>query len=298
MGAASIKLLPRVLVTGAGGQLATAMVDGLAATADVLALPHALLDITDCDAVEHQVAAFKPQAIINCAAFNDVDGAEDEAVRALHINALALRTLARAARSIGATLVHYSTDFVFDGRSSTPYVEEDQPNPQHVYGASKLLGEWFAAEAPRAFVLRVESLFGGRIATSSVDRIIDAIVDGREARVFADRTVSPSYVVDVVDATRRLLDRGDAGLYHCVGSGYCTWYELAQEIARQLGRAATLVPVLLKDVDLTVPRPPFSALSNAKLARAGVAMPSWQDALRRHLRVRMEVSSEADRAAP
>jgi dTDP-4-dehydrorhamnose reductase len=278
----------RILVTGAGGQLADASAAGYAGIADVLALSHAELDITDDDAVRQRVSAFRPDVIINCAAYNHVDRAEEEAVHALNVNAFALRTLARSASAAGATLVHYSTDFVFDGRASSPYTEDDLPNPQSVYAASKLLGEWFARDAPRAFVLRVESLFGGPTAKSSVDRIVDVLAEGREARVFTDRTVSPSYVVDVVAATRGLLERGRPGLYHCVASGFCTWYELGQEIARQLGGSAHIVPISVKDVSLPAVRPQFAALSNAKLLRAGISMPSWQDALSRYLRIRSQ----------
>jgi dTDP-4-dehydrorhamnose reductase len=179
--------------------------------------------------------------------------------------------------------VHYSTDFVFDGRATRPYTEDDEPRPESVYAASKLLGEWFAREAPRAFVLRVESLFGGRVAKSSIDRIIDALLDGREARAFSDRTVSPSYVVDVAAATQALLEHGEPGLYHCVNGGFATWYDVAREIARRLGVDGPVVPISVKDLALAAPRPQFAALSNAKLERAGVRMPSWQDALARHL---------------
>jgi dTDP-4-dehydrorhamnose reductase len=278
----------RILVTGAGGQLADASAAGYAGIADVLALSHAELDITDDDAVRQRESAFRPDVIINCAAYNHVDRAEEEAVHALNVNSFAMRTLARSASAAGATLVHYSTDFVFDGRASSPYTENDLPNPQSVYAASKLLGEWFARDAPRAFVLRVESLFGGPTAKSSVDRIVDLLAEGREARVFTDRTVSPSYVVDVVAATRGLLERGRPGLYHCVASGFCTWYELGQEIARQLGGSTHIVPISVKDVSLPAVRPQFAALSNAKLLRAGISMPSWQDALSRYLRIRSQ----------
>ena len=281
-----MQAVTRILITGAGGQLADSVIEGYAGIADVLALSHAQLDITDDRAVRHHVSPFKPDVIINCASYNHVDRAEEEPVQALNVNAFGVRTLARAASAVGARLVHYGTDFVFDGRASSPYTEDDPPNPQSVYAVSKLLGEWFALEAPGSLVLRVESLFGGRLAKGSIDWIVEAIAGGRERRVFTDRTVSPSYVVDVAAATRALLERGESGLYHCVGTGFCTWYELAAEIARQLEQPMLVVPISMKDMPLPAARPQFAALSNAKLLRVGISMPSWQDALRRYLRAR------------
>jgi dTDP-4-dehydrorhamnose reductase len=277
----------KVLVTGSRGQLAGTIVDAYKNSAQVLAYSHEQLDVTNFDAVMARVQAERPDVIFNCASFNQVDRAEDEVDAALTVNAFAVRILARAAGEIGATLVHYSTDFVFDGTAARPYVEEDTPNPQSVYAQSKLLGEWFALEAPRGFVLRVESLFGGHNAKSSVDRIVEAIATGNEAKVFRDRTVSPSYVVDVVAATTALVDRGEPGLYHCVGTGHATWHELALEIARVMGKEgdARLQPVSVADVTLRAPRPQFAALANEKLGRI-YPVPSWQDALRRYLSAR------------
>ena len=274
----------KVLVTGARGQLAGAIIDAYKDTAQVLAYSRGDLDVADYDAVMKRVQADAPHVIINCAAYNNVDRAEDEADIALDANAFAVRVLARAAQSSGATLVHYSTDFVFDGRAARPYIEEDPPNPQSVYAQSKLLGEWFALEAPRAFVLRVESLFGGANARSSIDRIVQSIAEAREAKVFRDRVVSPSFVMDVAAATQVLVDRGEPGLYHCVGTGHATWHEVALEIARVMGkeREANLVPVSVAEVTQRAPRPQFAALSNEKLSRV-LPMPTWQDALRRYL---------------
>jgi dTDP-4-dehydrorhamnose reductase len=274
----------RVLVTGARGQLASALLQEYAGRAEVKGRSREELDITDADAVSACVRADRPDLILNCAAYNDVERAEDDAPGALNVNAFAVRVLARAAAEAGATLVHYSTDFVFDGETTTPYTEEDAPNPRSVYAQSKLLGEWFALEAPGAYVLRVESLFGGAAARSSIDRIVKAIADGDEARVFVDRFVSPSYVVDVSAATRALVEADAPGLYHCVNGGLASWLGVAQEIARILGRAETarLIPVPVADVVLRASRPRFAALSNAKLQRL-VQMPEWQDALRRYL---------------
>jgi dTDP-4-dehydrorhamnose reductase len=278
----------KILVTGAAGQLAGAIIEQFDRHAELLTCSRRELDVTNSRAVSECVSAFLPDVIINCSAYNNVDRAEDDPVAALDVNALAVRTLGRAAASRGATLVHYSTDFVFDGRTTRPYTEDDEPRPESVYAASKLLGEWFASEAPRVFVLRVESLFGGRASRSSIDRIVDMLLEGREARAFTDRTVSPSYVVDIAAATEALLERGEPGLYHCVNGGFATWYELAQEIARQVGRDGRVVPISVKDLPLAAPRPQFAALSNAKLDRAGVSMPSWQDALTRYLRKRID----------
>ena len=276
-------MIERVLITGAGGQLAVTMAAEFARHAEVCALRHADLDITSTAAVARELSSFHPTHIINCAAYNFVDRAEDEPETALNVNAFGVRVLARAAANSGAVLVNYSTDFVFDGSARRPYTEEDAPNPSSTYATSKLVGEWFALEAPKAFVLRVASLFGGTHAKSSVDRIVQALLNGRQARVFSDRTASPSYVVDVAAATRHLLEQGVAGLYHCVGTDDCTWYELGLEAARLLHvDQGLLVPVPAASVPMRACRPTYAALSNAKLT-AIVPMPTWRDALSRYI---------------
>ncbi len=278
-------MTPHVLLFGAAGQLGRAMLDGLEADYRITPLTRREVDLADHAAVRTHVLDAKPDLVVNCAAYNHVDRAEEDAQTALDVNGLVVGTMARAARDIGATFVHFSTDFVFDGKQVALYVEGDLPEPQSVYGQSKLLGEWLAADAPRHYVLRVESLFGGPEAKSSIDRIIAALDENREAPVFHDRLVTPSYVEDVVDATRALV-RGSApgGVYHCVNTGEASWLDVAREIARQMKRSdATLKPVSVADVKLRAPRPQYAGLSNAKLTGAGVDMPSWQDAVGRYL---------------
>lgn len=275
----------RVLVAGSSGQLGRAVVSRFSAIAQVTACTHADLDITDEPAVLRLARAERPDVIINCAAYNDVDGAEDHVADAFAHNAFGVLALARAASETGATLVHYGTDFVFDGRADRPYAESDGVNPQSNYARSKLLGEWLAADASRHYVLRVESLFGGARARSSVDRIVDAIRQDQPARVFVDRTVTPSYVEDVAEATARILERGAPfGLYHCVNSGVTTWAGVAEEIGRLLGKDATIVRVSVDEVRLRATRPRYCAMSNVKLRDAAYDMPAWQDALARYLR--------------
>lgn len=274
-----------VLVTGAQGQLGSTIVERLSASHHVTPLNHADLELTDHAAVGETVTAARPDVIVNCAAYNDVDGSEDDPEVAFAVNAFAVRSLARAARAIDATLVHFSTDFVFDGRTDQPYTEEAAANPQSVYAMSKLVGEWFASDA-RCYVLRVESLFGGerpQTFRGSLDRMARSVLEEKAIHAFSDRTVSPSYVHDVAGATAALLTLQPApGLYHCVGSGSATWLEVATELARRLGRPADISPIRLADRPLKAARPAYCALSNAKLASVGIAMPTWQDAVTRY----------------
>jgi dTDP-4-dehydrorhamnose reductase len=276
----------RYLITGAAGQLGAAFAQRLAVRGDdLVALTRHQLDLTDSAAVVAAVETACPDVILNCAAYNAVDQAEDHASAALAVNAFAVHDLARAASHADARLVHYSTDFVFDGLATAPYREDDAANPRSVYGQSKLVGEWLALEAQGSVVLRVESLFGGPATRSSVDRIIATLRSGEPARVFVDRVVSPSYVDDVIDATLALLSLdGPDGIYHCVNSGSTTWYGLAELIAGLLGIEAQLLAVKVADVPMRAPRPQYCALSNARLSALGIEIPSWQDALTRHIR--------------
>jgi dTDP-4-dehydrorhamnose reductase len=276
----------RIAVLGARGQLGAAVVHELSPHHEVTALDRAALDLTDADAAWRVLTPLEPDVLINCVGYNAVDACEDHPVAALQTNAFAVRTLARFAAARGACLVHYSSDFVFDGETDRPYTEEDRPNPQSVYAASKLLGEWFAADAPGSYVLRVESLFGRAPGAGppkgSVATILRALGAGEETTVFEDRTVSPTYVIDAARATRLLLERRPpAGLYHCVNSGCCTWLELAREAARRLGVEPRLRAVRMAEVPMRAARPRHCALSNARLASVGIPMPTWQDALGR-----------------
>jgi dTDP-4-dehydrorhamnose reductase len=278
---------PTVLVTGASGQLAHFVVRAFSDW-NVVALGRASLDVADPDMVRRVVADVAPRVIVNCAAFNDVDGAERQPREALAVNAFAVRSLARAAEKGSARLVHYSTDFVFDGRASEPYGEDAAPAPQSTYAASKLLGEWFALEAPGGLVLRVESLFGspegwtGRRGT--LDAIVDGLRRGREVRALTDRVVSPGYTPDIAAATRHLIDvDAPAGLYHCVNRGHTTWEAAAREAARLLGVEPHITPITVDQLTLAAARPRYCAMATTKLAATGFAMPAWDDALRRWL---------------
>jgi dTDP-4-dehydrorhamnose reductase len=279
----------RYLVTGARGLLGAAITREFARDGEVHAFDRASLDIADEAAVIAAVARVEPDVIINCAAYNQVDKAESEPLDALRVNAFGPLALARAADEAGATMVHYSSDFVFDGETDRPYVEDDRPNPRSVYAASKILGDWFVLETAAAYVLRVESLFGepgpGASRRGSLAGIVDRIRAGEEVPVFVDRTVSPSYTADIARATRHVMERRvPPGLYHCANAGAATWEEIAREAARLVGKPLRMRAMTLEAAKLAAARPRYCALDSAKLAATGFEMPSWQGALARHLR--------------
>jgi dTDP-4-dehydrorhamnose reductase len=229
--------------------------------------------------------------IVNCAAFNLVDAAEERPQEALALNAFAVRALARVAEDTGATLVHYGSDFVLDGTASSPYDETAEPAPRSTYGASKLLGEWLAIDAPKSYVLRVQSLFGSTRSfggrRGSMDGIVQGLEAGREVTVLTDRVITPGYVVDIAAATRHLIDAGAPfGLYHCANDGPTRWSEIAEELAALLAITPNLRRVTTQELGLPASRPTYSAFSVAKLASTGLEMPGWRDALRRWLSVR------------
>jgi dTDP-4-dehydrorhamnose reductase len=279
----------RFVVLGAGGQLGQALVRELRKGGhEVAALTRAALDVTQRLLVLDRVAKLRPEVVVNATAFG-VDVSEDDPATALVVNAFAVRTLADVARSCDAALVHFSSDYVFDGRATVPYREADRPNPLNVYGATKLLGELYAQGVPRAYVLRVEGLFGVPSGKGTIDRMIAEARLGRTLNAFYDRKVSPAHVDDVAAATRRLVEKkAAAGVWHCVNSGFASWQELALEIVRLTGSASNVIPASVEHSGLRAARPLFSALSNEKLANAGIDLPSWQNALARAVAVPSE----------
>jgi dTDP-4-dehydrorhamnose reductase len=278
----------RVAITGAAGRLGAVLKAELSTPAyNVTGLTQADMNLTNPLEVERTIAELKPHVVINCSAYNAVDAAEADRDSAFAVNAEGPRLLARATRAAGALLVHFSTDFVFDGDATTPYTEDAPTNPRSTYGASKLAGETAVRNVSAHYILRVESLFGGSGVNGhvcTIDQIKTRMLADQVVSVVADRTVSPSYVPDVARATRALIEQsGPYGTYHCVNSGFGTWLDLASEIARHLGIQPRLVSVAAADLKLKAHRPRFCALSNNKLTAAGIVMPTWQSAIGRHL---------------
>ena len=275
--------MTRLLVTGAGGMLGTDFV--LAARSaghDVIAAAHTDLDITDEAAVRRATDDERPDAIVNCAAWTDVDGAESDPDGAGALNAAAPGHLARAAARAGASVLHVSTDYVFDGSKGAPYVESDATSPISVYGRSKLAGEQAVAEAnPRHWVARTAWVFGASRQTF----VSVSLEQGREVRGLTDQFGSPTWTGHLATALLELLAGEAYGVHHVAGAGVCSRYELAEEAIRCAGGGATLVPTTLDQFDAPAPRPHFSALTSERAD--GVALPPWQEGVARFVAERM-----------
>ena len=262
----------KILLTGASGQLGTAMQVALVGH-DVIPLTKANLDISDFDKVQKVVKELNPECILNTAAYTNVDGAETNVHLAYAVNALGPRNLAVVAASLNVPLMHVSTDYVFDGRSSVPYHEFDRPNPLSVYGASKLAGE----EAIRDlhghhFIVRTAWLY--HIVGRNFPKTITAMASRPVVRVVEDQVGSPTYAPHLASALARLLETRAYGTYHLAGRGQTTWFALTCELYRRLGIATPVEPVKTSDFPRPAPRPRFSALTT--LQSPCIELPPWQ----------------------
>lgn len=279
-----------ITVIGAGGQLGQALCE-LIDESRLAALTHHDVELTDRASLERALKPLSPAVVINTAAFNLVDDAENRPADAFATNAFGVRELACVCRDLGCTLVHFSTDYVFgiDGTRDHPYDESDVPGPLSVYGLSKLAGEYFVQSiCPRHFVIRTCGLYGLRGSGGKGRNFVQTMLRlGRErgqVRVVNDQTCTPTYAADLAQATLDLLERGEFGLYHCTNAGSCTWHEFACEIFRQAGMVVECVPITSAEFGARAARPNYSVLSTAKFERLGLMPPRpWQQALRDYL---------------
>jgi dTDP-4-dehydrorhamnose reductase len=262
----------KILLTGASGQLGTAMQVALVGH-DVIPLTKANLDVSDFDKVQKVVKELNPECILNTAAYTNVDGAETNVHVAYAVNALGPRNLAVVAASLDIPLMHVSTDYVFDGQSSVPYHEFDRPNPLSVYGASKLAGE----EAIRDlhghhFIVRTAWLY--HIVGRNFPKTITAMASRPVVRVVEEQVGSPTHAPHLASALARLLETKAYGTYHLAGRGQTTWFALTGELYQRLGIATPVEPVKTSDFPRPAPRPRFSALTT--LQSPCIELPPWQ----------------------
>ena len=271
-----------ILLAGAGGQLGRDLQPALAGT-DLHPFDHRQLDITDAGAVEAAVERVRPDWVINAAAFNDVDGAEQAEDQAFAVNAAGAGNLAEAAARVGAAILHISTDYVFDGTKGSPYTEDDEPNPLSVYARSKYEGEQrVLGSGASACVLRTAWLYGWQ-GKNFVKAILAAAERGGPIRVVADQVGSPTATRDLAEAIAGLIQtpHPQSPLFHVVNAGACSRFEFARAI---VGGRVAVEPITTEQSGRLARRPAYSALSSSRWPATGLpALSGWETALVRFL---------------
>lgn len=281
----------RVLVSGSGGMLGSDVVTlARGAAHEVTALRRDELDVTDAAAVDRALASARPDAVINCAAWTDVDAAEDHEPEATAINGEGAGNLAAAAARLEAKVVYPSTDYVFDGRSSEPYGEADETGPISAYGRSKLAGEQATMGAnPRHFVVRTSWVFGPN-GKNFVETMLGLGRDRGQVLVVHDQVGCPTYTGHLAAGLLRLIDADAYGIHHMAGEGACSWYEFAQEIFRQAGVDCEVLAATTDMVLRPAPRPAHGVL--ASIRETPIKLPPWQRGLGEYLKRRAALHPE------
>lgn len=275
----------KVLLTGAKGMLAQAILNKKPQMWDLRAVDVEELDITDRAAVQGMILNFEPERIINCAAFARVDECEENKELAFAVNGFGVGNLAEAAHKVGAHLIHFSTDYIFDGTKRLPYEEGDPARPVSIYGASKWEGECqIRKHLENYLIIRTQWLYG-QGGPHFVKTILNLAKKQAVLKVVDDQVGSPTWTEDLSEATLALILRGSTGTYHLVSSGECSWYTFASKIIEEAGLPAKVVPCTTAEFPRPARRPGYSVLSTAKAtAELGKPLPAWEAALGRFIR--------------
>ncbi|MDR3181003.1 MAG: dTDP-4-dehydrorhamnose reductase [Prevotellaceae bacterium] len=280
----------KILITGCNGQLGRGLQEAAIRypALQLLCTDIHNLDLTSNDEVMAYALEHHPAFIINCAAYTAVDKAEDEEDKAFAINAAAVENLAKAVGACRARLIHISTDYVFDGTKTTPYTEEDAPNPQSAYGRSKLAGEQAALSHPQTMVIRTAWLYACE-GNNFVNTMLRLGAERPTLNVVNDQHGSPTYAADLAETLLAIIDKvicGEKkfvpGVYHYTNEGVCTWFDFAQRIMQLGRRHCAIQPVSTAGYPTKAVRPKYSILSKEKIKTTyELAIPSWEDALAR-----------------
>jgi len=274
-----------VAVIGANGQLGTDLMDVLSAKHNVTGLNHANIEITEIESVRNALSTIKPAIVLNTAAYHIVPEAEKFPARAFQINGIGTLNLARVCQDLEIRLVHYSTDYVFDGKKQKPYTEDDRPNPLSVYANTKLSGEYFALNyCDHSYVIRVSGIYGKVPCRAKGGNFITTMIklanEKPEVRVVNDEILTPTPTYHIAKNTAALIDTDAFGLYHMSCEGEVSWYEFAKVIWETLQLKTPLYAASVKDFPLVVKRPFYSVLENKNLNKLGInEMPEWKEAL-------------------
>jgi dTDP-4-dehydrorhamnose reductase len=273
----------RIYITGSKGQLGRTLMRRLAQH-DLLGVDLPEIDLTDLNATRSSLVAFKPDLIIHAAAYTDVDGAARNPDLAYRVNALGTRNVAVVCEALGASLLAISTNEVFDGTKSEPYLEFDPANPINPYAKSKLAAEHFVRDlTTRFYIVRTAWLYGLG-GNNFVKKMINLADTNGKLRVVTDEVSSPTYTEDLITAIEQLINTGAYGIYHFTNDGACSRFEFAQKILELSGRAhIPIEPITLKDFSRPSTPPPYAPLRNFCGAHIGITLRPWQDALADYL---------------
>jgi len=269
----------KVLVLGANGQLGWEFCNFLKDKVELFAFSHSELDILNFEKLVNKFLELSPDVVINCAAYTKVDQAEKEQALAYQINSIGARNASYASFEVNAKIIYFSTDYVFDGTKNSPYNEFDTTNPFSVYGKSKLLGEYYTKEHnPNHLILRISWLYG--INGSNFIKTIIRLAKGKgELKVVNDQIGTPTYTLDVVKQTWKLIQEDSVGLYHSANLEQTTWFEFARKIIEKLNLNAKVIPIKTEEFPTLAKRPLFSVLDNylLKLENKNI-MRYWEEA--------------------
>jgi dTDP-4-dehydrorhamnose reductase len=281
----------RVAVVGANGQLGQDVCEAfLAEPNEVIALNHSDVEIASRDSVQNALERIRPDLVVNTAAFHNVDRCETEAAEAFTVNALGARNIAQVTDAVGASLVHISTDYVFDGLQSAPYVESDPVGPLNVYGNTKLAGEYFVrAAARRHFLVRVSAIYGhhpcrAKGGLNFVESMLKQSRESDELRVVDDEFVTPTPTVQIARQLVVLSRSSDYGLYHASAEGSCSWFEFAAAIFELTKTKVRVERARPGEFPARAPRPKYSVLENQALKSKSLnAFTHWREGLENYL---------------
>jgi dTDP-4-dehydrorhamnose reductase len=273
-----------ILVVGANGMLGRDLMALLGETARGVDIDE--IDITSLESTERVLKTLKPETVINCAAYTDVDGCETNSEIAMQVNGEGVAHLAMSSREIGARLVHVSTDYVFDGAKGSPYVEDDAPCPLSIYGESKLAGEMNAVFNPDHLIVRTQWLYGLH-GKNFVETMLSLGREKDELSVVDDQVGSPTWTVDLAHAILALLKCGQRGVYHAANTGFCSWNGFAKAIFEEAGLKTYVKGMTTAELNRPAHRPLYSTLDCSKLYRDTDFQPQpWRDALKKYMHLR------------
>lgn len=277
----------KIAVIGSTGQLGVDLIKVFQKGHEVVGLTHKDIEVADynsCLVLKEQ----QPDVVINTAAFHKVDQCEEEPLKTFSVNAIGARNIASISKEIEATVIYISTDYVFDGSKTEPYIEDDIPNPINTYGISKLAGELYTKHNPKHYIIRVASLFGVTGASGKGGNFVETMIakakKNEPISVVDDMWMSPTYTMDAAKIIKAILELNmPFGIYHATNVGYCTWFQFAQEIFNFTALKPVLTRIKTKQLQIKAVRPKFSALKSIKLSRYGVQPRDWRQALRDYL---------------